>query len=97
MRIEAYTQVQKAYNNSQVKRKERAASTSRAGAARDQIEISSFGKTLQAAKTAVAGAPDVREDLVADIKSRIDSGTYRVDEGDFAQKLLSRYRTPIGE
>ena len=49
--------------------------------------------TLQAAqivaKAAVAATPDVRTDLVADIKSRIQNGTYDVTMDMLADKLLA--------
>ena len=87
MRIEAYNQVQQLYRSSQPKqvKKETRASFS------DQLQISSAGQDIQAAKQAVAGADDVRMDLVNSIKERIDNGTYNVDAGSFAAKLYERY------
>lgn len=87
MRIGGLTQVQQVYNaqkKSDVKKK---AGTSFA----DQVQISSMGKDYQTAKTAVANSPDVREDLVASLKERIQNGTYEVDGGDFADKLIKAY------
>ena len=43
------------------------------------------------AKQAVASAPDVRQDKIADIKERIQNGTYDVSPEAFADKLLSDY------
>lgn len=42
-------------------------------------------------KKAVAETPDIREDKVARLKTRVESGSYKVDSGDFASKLLERY------
>ena len=58
----------------------------------DQVQISSMGKDFQTAKTAVANSPDVREELVASLKERIKNGTYEVNGGDFADKLLEAYQ-----
>lgn len=87
MRIEAYTQVQQLYSTNKTRKAEKATSVSR----KDQLEISSFGKDLQAAKAAISAAPDVREDITAPIKTSIQNGTYSVDEGSFADKLLAKY------
>ncbi len=87
MRIEAYTQVQQLYKSSQPKQVNKETKSSFS----DQLQISSAGKDIQEAKQAVAGADDVRMDLVNSIKERIDNGTYNVDAGSFAAKLYERY------
>lgn len=87
MRIEAYTQVQQLYQNRKVTKTQQAGSVSHA----DQVQISSLGKDIQTAKAAVVAAPDVREDVVASVKTRIQDGTYSVETGSFAEKLLKKY------
>lgn len=87
MRIEAYTQVQQLYNTNGTKQVKSKSEKSFS----DQLQISSVGKDIQVAKQAIANAPDVRTDLVNDIKERIDNGTYNVDEQSFAEKLFARY------
>ena len=77
MRIEAYTQVQQLYQTKKVNQTRKEGSVSRA----DQVQISSFGKDIQTAKAAVAGSPDIREELTAPIKAKIQNGTYSVDNG----------------
>lgn len=89
MRIEAYNKVAEIYG---VNRARKTGKSKYAPIGRDKVEISSHATDLKVAKEAVAGTPDTREDLVADIKSRIDSGSYSVDTGDFASVLLSRYK-----
>lgn len=42
-------------------------------------------------KSAVSEASDIREDKVSQLKSMIDAGTYSVEPGDFASKLLEKY------
>jgi negative regulator of flagellin synthesis FlgM len=61
----------------------------------DKLEISSFGKEFQVAKTAVSQASDVREDKVEQIKSMLSSGTYSVSSMDFADKIVDGYTAEI--
>ncbi len=35
---------------------------------------------------------DIREDKVAEMKSKYESNDYQVDTGDFASKLLEKYQ-----
>jgi len=88
MRIEAYSQVQQIYTNNKVSRPQAAKKT---GDIRDTVSFSSIGKDIQVAKQAVNAAPDVREDVVAKLKSAIKNGTYDVSGEAFADKLLAKY------
>ena len=47
---------------------------------------------FRSAKKAVAEASDIREDKVAEMKSKYESNDYQVDTGDFASKLLEKYQ-----
>lgn len=87
MRIEAYTQVQQLYQTKKIKQTQKTENVSHA----DQVQISSLGKDFQTAKAAVAGSPDIREELTARIKAQVKNGTYRVDNSTFAEKLLQKY------
>lgn len=87
MRIDAYTQVQQIY---QTQKPAKTAPTKKASFA-DQLQLSSVGKDIQTAKTAVAQASDIRADVVAPIKNQIANGTYNVDAGSFADKLFAAY------
>lgn len=91
MRIDAYNQVSRIYQTGNKP------SVTKKGAAKgtDKVEISQFGKDYQVAKQAVAAAPDVREDKVADMKARIEAGTYDVSAADFAAKLAQKYGTTV--
>ena len=75
------------YQAQKVNKTQKASSVHRA----DQVHISSIGKDIQTAKQAVADSPDIREELTASIKDRIQRGTYEVSDGDFADKLLRAY------
>ena len=87
MRVEAYNQVQQIYQSKKVGKTQQTGNVSRA----DQLEISKLGKEYNVAKAAVAGSPDIREDLTAPIKAQIQSGNYSVDNASFAEKLLQQY------
>ncbi len=87
MRIEAYSQIQQVYGTGKVNK---TAKTQKTSSVSDNLQISSIGKDIQVAKQAVKDAPDVREDVVAPIKSAIQDGTYDVSGEDFADKLLAK-------
>ena len=88
MRIDAYNQVAALY---QANKSTRTSAVKNVNAPRDQVHISSAGKDFQIAKQAVANASDIREDKVAELKTKVESGNYQVDAGDFASKLLEKY------
>ncbi len=88
MRIEAYTQVQQIYRPKQSARNQQ---TDAVSGSSDWLQISTAGKDFQTAKSAVAAVPDVREDLVASIKAKIENGTYQVSSSAFAEKLLAKF------
>lgn len=91
MRIEAYTQVQQVYNT---KKTSKSIKTS-ASSFQDAVQISNMGKDIQAAKQAVAGAPDIREEVVAPLKASIQAGTYSISGESFANKLLEKYNETL--
>ena len=87
MRIEAYTQVQQIYGAKNHAKTQKTAKNT----ASDQIQISSFGKDIQIAKSAVAAAEDIRSELTAPIRAGIANGTYHVSGESFAEKLMKQY------
>lgn len=86
MRIEAYNQVCQLYQSKKVNKVREQSSVSQT----DQLQFSNLGREIRAAQAALAGAPDIREDIVAPIKAKVQSGTYHVDTGSFAQKLMQK-------
>lgn len=90
MRIDAYNQVTQLYKAS---KPNKVSSSKSVSSARDEVQISSAGRDFQVAKSAVAGASDVREDKVAEMKAKIASGNYKVSADDFASKLLEKYNS----
>lgn len=91
MRIEAYSQVQQLYSSKNTNKLKKESTKSFS----DQLQISSVGKDIQTAKQAVKNSPDVREDMTAEIKNRIDAGTYSVSSGSFAEKLFEKYNSAL--
>ncbi|MBR6307087.1 MAG: flagellar biosynthesis anti-sigma factor FlgM [Lachnospiraceae bacterium] len=89
MRIEAYTQVQQLYNSAKVQKDANIAKKGQT----DQVQISSMGLNIQAAKAAVKSAEDIRFDKVNPIKEAIANGTYSVSAESFADKLLEKYES----
>lgn len=87
MRIDAYAQVQQLYQTKKTQKTQQANRPSFA----DKLQISSMGKDIQTAKTAVAQSPDVRSEVTAPIKAQIQSGTYNVSGESFAEKILEKY------
>ena len=87
MRIQAYTQVQQLYQSSKVKSSQKTGSAAQT----DKVQISSFGKEIQPVKSAVTNAPNIREEVTAPIKERIQNGTYEVGAESFAEKLMEKY------
>ncbi len=87
MRIEAYTQVQQLYQSQKVNKSQKAGNVVKS----DELQISSIGRDFQIAKAAVTGSPDIREELTAPIKEKVQNGTYEVSNESFADKLLQKY------
>lgn len=91
MRIDAYNQVNQIYKSDNKMKAGKVSKVSK----RDGYEISSFGKAYQAARQAMNSVPDIREDKVAQIKEKIDNGTYEVSGEEFAEKIISRFDESI--
>lgn len=86
MRIDAYSQISQIYKPSDVKKTAKTEKT----AGSDNVVLSNIGKDMQKIKQAVANAPDVRADIVNDLKNKIDNNQYNVDASDFANMLLKK-------
>ena len=92
MRIDSFAQITSMYNLGKSNKQVKSDSTRSFS---DQLQISSIGKDIQTAKNAVANVSDVREDLVKDIKNRIDAGTYSVDSDSLAEKLFAQFNRAL--
>ena len=58
-------------------------------AATERVDLSSSAKDIQVAKAIVSGLPDVRDDRVQELKTRIEQGSYTVDISKLANKMVS--------
>jgi len=54
----------------------------------DTVVISDAAKRIQEARAKLDDIPDVREEKVADLRNRIQNGTYQADADKTAEKLL---------
>ena len=88
MRIESISQVASLYKTTKTSAKY---NVNAASYGRDYLSISQTGQDYQIAKQAVAETSDIREDKVSRLKNKMSTGSYSVDPGDFAEKLLAHY------
>ncbi|MFP3153735.1 flagellar biosynthesis anti-sigma factor FlgM [Lachnospiraceae bacterium ZAX-1] len=91
MRVETYNQIANLYKTTNVNKVQN--ETSIGG--RDEVQISQVGRDYQIAKQAVEQSPDIRNDKVAQVKARVESGQYNVGYGEFAAKLIERYNANL--
>lgn len=91
MRIDAMNQVSQLYRTDKTKKYNQLGTASLS----DKVEISQIGKDMQIGKNAVAGAPEIREDRVAQLKAALENGSYHVDDDDLAEKLLESFDLPF--
>jgi len=52
------------------------------------VSLSARSQDIMKAKELAMAAPDVREDRVAELQKMIDSGKYKVDSRDIADKMV---------
>jgi len=74
-----------AADKSQSEGSARAATTSRTG---DTVTLTSSARSMQKIEAAVAKTPVVNPAKVAAVKQAINAGTYQIDAGRVADKLL---------
>jgi len=56
----------------------------------DRAEISDEARLLAELRQAVEQAPDVREDVVREVRDALDEGSYRVDPHQIARRILGQ-------
>lgn len=56
----------------------------------DALALSNESRIKQQAMQAAQQAPDIREDVVKELKEKIAAGTYTIDEGKVAEKMISQ-------
>lgn len=58
------------------------------GSSSDTVSVSSTGKLVGEANAAAREASDVRAELVAELKAKVQAGTYQPDSRKIAENLL---------
>ena len=59
------------------------------------VNLSTASKEAQMAKKIVASEPDMRQDKIAELKQRIESGNYAVDHKAVADKMVDSFMDEI--
>lgn len=62
----------------------------------DSVSVSSSGQVIQKALGAMAALPEIRSDLVAELKAKIESGQYQVSGREVAGSILAGLRDDEG-
>lgn len=55
----------------------------------ETVNLSSKAKDIQRIKQMLDQLPDVRENKIAELKQKIESGAYRVDAAKIAEKMVT--------
>jgi len=55
------------------------------------VNLSTASKETQTAREVIASEPDVREDKVAELRKRIESGNYTIDNKAVADKIVDSF------
>ncbi|MGE4318868.1 MAG: flagellar biosynthesis anti-sigma factor FlgM [Deferribacterales bacterium] len=63
-------------------------SASESTSASDSVSLSDSAKELAGVKSSLQSTPDVRTDLVAELKSKIENGQYNVSGQQIAEKIV---------
>ncbi|MGB9905119.1 MAG: flagellar biosynthesis anti-sigma factor FlgM [Desulfotomaculales bacterium] len=58
----------------------------------DAVEISGRARELQFYKASLREIPEVRKELVENIKNDIARGTYEIDAGEIAKQIIAEIR-----
>jgi len=87
MNIKSINQIYQVYKNAGIAKTEK---TEKTANVKDAVNISPEAKEFQTAFTSAMKAEDVREDLVSDIKQKIDKGEYVVDTDDLVDKIMNK-------
>lgn len=92
MNINKVGGVNNVYGNSKIESKRPVQASSGVKTSKDQVTISQealdFQTVLKAVKL-MKSLPDIREDVVSSLKEKIESGSYNIDSGKLAEKMLS--------
>lgn len=68
----------------------RAAAAKRGAGKSDEVVLSEKARMLRAADSAVRASADVREDKVAEVRQKLQDGTYAIDPAVIAERMLEQ-------
>ena len=54
----------------------------------EKVDLSSRSKELLQIKNAVAQLPEIREEKIQELKTQIEKGTYNINGGQIAEKMV---------
>lgn len=58
------------------------------GESASKVNLSERAQDIRKAKELAKAAPEIREDRVAELQKRIDSGNYKIDAKEIADKMV---------
>lgn len=79
--IQQYQRSEKVQNESDKQVKENAVP-------REKVNLSATARDIQQLRNVIADLPDIREEKVQDLKSRIEQGNYNVSGDQIAEKMV---------
>ncbi len=79
--IQQYQRSEKVQNESEKTVKENAVP-------REKVNLSATARDIQQLRNVIAELPDIREEKVQDLKSRIEQGNYNVSGDQIAEKMV---------
>ncbi len=59
------------------------------GSTSDQVQLSQNYKELANVRKSISGAEEVRTDKVQEVQNQLSSGTYQINAGGIAEKMMS--------
>jgi negative regulator of flagellin synthesis FlgM len=80
--IQQYQRSENVKNDADTKVKENAA------APQEKVNLSATARDIQQAKNVIAGLPEIREEMVQELKSRVEQGNYSVSGEKIADKMV---------
>ncbi len=86
--VAQYVQNNQATQVAQQAEREKQASAEQSQAA-DKVELSAASRDIQKIQEVLKNTPDIRAEKVQELKSKIESGQYRVDAREIANKMIS--------
>ncbi|HED00358.1 MAG TPA: flagellar biosynthesis anti-sigma factor FlgM [Proteobacteria bacterium] len=86
--VAQYVQNNQATQGAQQAEREKQAAAEQSQAT-DKVELSAASRDIQKIQEVLKNTPDVRAEKVQELKSKIESGQYRVDAREIANKMIS--------